>query len=466
MKETNLVWFRQDLRLSDNPALFAAASRGHVLPIYIFDDCAPRGFKVGAASKLWLERGLQNLNNAMGGRLNFYKGSADAIIKDLIQKYNVSAIFCSSCFEPWHQKQEKQVETLANESGLHFEAFNSNYLWHPESVLKDDGTFYKVFSPYKRKAFETLPRQPMPRPEKLQLVKDEGALPLEKLHLNAAHPWAKRMEPYLKAGEDEALKKLEAFKKHGLDGYKQGRDFPAQKHVSELSAHLHFGEISPHFIWHQIWVKPLSKDREHFLSELTWREFSCYLMHHFPTLHDDNFNPKFNRFPWSDKASFLKAWQKGQTGIPIVDAGMRQLWQTGTMHNRVRMIVASLLTKNLGVHWHHGRDWFWDCLFDADLGNNSASWQWVAGCGADAAPYFRIFNPVTQGQKFDGDGIYIKQFVPELKDVPTKYLFSPWQAPENVLRQAGVTLGSSYPHPIVDLADSRKWALDNYEKCK
>ena len=239
-----------------------------------------------------------------------------------------------------------------------------------------------------------------------------------------------------------ALKKLEDFLHTGLRGYKKGRDYPGRHHTSKLSAHLHFGEISPHHIWNAVKNIPTShgfqEDIEHFLSELIWREFSCYLLTYYKDLPYDNFQPKFNGFPWEDNALLLKAWQSGNTGYPIVDAGMRQLWQTGYMHNRVRMIVAFFLVKNLMIHWHQGRDWFWECLVDGDLANNSASWQWVAGCGADAAPYFRIFNPILQGEKFDSPGEYTQTFVPELKHLPKEYLFNPWKAPDTVLKIPGL----------------------------
>lgn len=269
-------------------------------------------------------------------------------------------------------------------------------------------------------------------------------------------------------GELAAQNKLADFINNQLSGYKNGRDYPIKNQTSLLSSHLHFGEISPAQIWESVnglgHFHANDSDIEHFLSEVIWREFSCYLLHHFKSLHKDNFNNKFNHFPWTNNLKYLKAWQTGHTGYPIIDAGMRQLWQTGYMHNRVRMVTASFLVKNLNIHWHKGRDWFWDCLVDADLANNSASWQWIAGCGVDAAPYFRIFNPITQGEKFDKKGDYTKQFVPELKNLPDKYLFQPWIAPEDILKSAGVVLGENYPNPIVDLALSRNNALQAYKK--
>ena len=274
------------------------------------------------------------------------------------------------------------------------------------------------------------------------------------------------MEPHWHIGEDHAQDRLQEFVDHGLKDYKEGRNFPAQQNVSRLSPHLHFGEISPNQAWYAAKQKGKGQNMDHFLSELGWREFSYSLLYHFPKLPRKNLQAKFDKFPWRNDKRLLRRWQQGQTGYPIVDAGMRELWQTGYMHNRVRMIVGSFLVKNLLLHWHHGERWFWDCLVDADLANNSASWQWIAGCGADAAPYFRIFNPVTQGQKFDAAGEYTRHFVPELKDLPDKFLFNPWQAPPGVLNEAGVTLGKTYPEPVVDLKLSRERALQAFASLK
>ena len=255
---------------------------------------------------------------------------------------------------------------------------------------------------------------------------------------------------------------MQEFFKKGLPHYKEGRNFPAKNHVSRLSPFLHLGQISPNQAWYGSIEKHSGKNLDHFLSELGWREFSYSLLYHFPDLPSKNLQKRFDAFPWNDDSNCLEQWKKGQTGYPIVDAGMRELWKTGYVHNRVRMIVGSFLVKNLLLHWHHGERWFWDCLVDADLANNSASWQWVAGCGADAAPYFRIFNPVTQGHKFDPDGIYTKHYLPELKNLPEKYLFSPWEAPTEILKNSGVRLGVDYPHPVVTIKDSREKALEAF----
>ena len=267
-------------------------------------------------------------------------------------------------------------------------------------------------------------------------------------------------------GEKGAYKRLEHFISQGLDQYKEGRNFPSKPYVSRLSPHLRFGEISPNQVWHTLVNMGDDKNINHFCSELGWREFSYNLLYHNPDLPKRNLQSKFDNFPWQENRMALKAWQKGQTGVPMVDAGMRELWQTGYMHNRVRMIVGSFLVKNLRLHWHHGERWFWDTLVDADLANNSASWQWIAGCGADAAPYFRIFNPITQGEKFDPNGDYIRSYVPEISNLPNKYLFCPWEAPASVLDSSGIKLGQTYPEPIINIRVSREKALEAFKSLK
>jgi deoxyribodipyrimidine photo-lyase len=285
---------------------------------------------------------------------------------------------------------------------------------------------------------------------------------IDALNLLPKNPWRKKIEENWEVGEKAAEIKLKKFIKEGIKGYRVGRDFPSEKHTSHLSPYLHFGEISPAQVVAKLDVVHDSEDKAFFISELMWREFSTYLLYFFPALEEKNFNPKFNSYPWKKNTSLLKAWQGGKTGYPFIDAAMRELWETGYMHNRARMVVASFLVKNLNIHWHHGRDWFWNCLVDADLANNSASWQWVAGCGVDAAPFFRIFNPVTQGEKFDAEGKYVKRWVKELIDLPAKYIHKPWTAPKDILDSSGVELGKTYPYPIIELSSSRISALKLY----
>ena len=456
----SIVWFRNDLRLWDNPGLLKASALGSVFPVYILDDLSPPPFKIGSASKIYLHYSLEHLNTSLQDSLNVYKGFPEKIILQLIQKYNIRYVFWNRCYGPWNEVHDTILETRLKELKIQYTVFNGSYLWAPEDVKKEDGSYYKVFSAYKRKVYSMEPRSSFPPPKDVSLMKDHhNTTTLKDLNLICNASWNDKIQKHWTFGEEAALKRLEDFLHTGLRGYKKGRDYPGRHHTSKLSAHLHFGEISPHHIWNAVKNIPTShgfqEDIEHFLSELIWREFSCYLLTYYKDLPYDNFQPKFNGFPWADNALLLKAWQSGNTGYPIVDAGMRQLWQTGYMHNRVRMIVASFLVKNLMIHWHRGRDWFWECLVDGDLANNSASWQWVAGCGADEAPYFRIFNPILQGEKFDTPGEYTQTFVPELKHLPKEYLFNPWKAPDTVLKNSGIILGETYPNPIVDITHSR-----------
>ncbi len=465
---TYIVWFRQDLRITDNPALHRAAQQGDVLPLYILDDENAGPHKMGAASRVWLHHALSDLNKSLDDNLHFYHGNAKDIILDIVKKYDIKGVYWNRCYEPWRIERDKNIKEAL--SDLDAQSFNASLLWEPWQALKEDGTPYKVFTPFYRKGCLSNappPREALPKPKPLKFanklkdckkINDFNLLPSINWHENLVKDW--------EISEKGAQARLNDFMDEGLKGYKEGRNFPAQTHVSRLSPYLHWGQISPHQIWHEAQSRGDGKDIDHFLSEIGWREFSHSLLYHFPDLPRKNLQGKFDNFPWADDSKNLKAWQTGQTGYPIVDAGMRELYETGYMHNRVRMIVGSFLVKNLLLHWHHGESWFWDCLFDADLANNSASWQWIAGCGADAAPYFRIFNCVTQGEKFDKQGEYTRKYVPELKNMPDEYLFKPWEAPPGVLKMAGVTLGETYPNPIVDVKASRERALEAFQSLK
>lgn len=443
----SIMWFRHDLRLSDNHALSEAAKIGPVIPVYI-DDPAE---KIGDATRLWLQRSLSKLG------INAYSGNSAEVLRKIVELDRPSHVFWNRSYDPWRRKSDKSITDMLTSMNVKVATFNSFLLWEPEDVLKSDGTPYKVFTPFYKKGCLSLPepRKPIPRVDPKFVA--------SKLHPTFEHrqdKWHGKIT--WEVGEDVAQNRLAGFLEHGLNGYKNGRNFPASNHVSRLSPHLHFGEISPHQVYYA--AKGCdhvdSADRDHFLSELAWREFSYYLLYHFPELPEKNFQDKFDVFPWRYDERMMNAWRRGKTGYPIVDAGMRELWETGYMHNRVRMIVASFLVKNLRIHWHYGRDWFWDCLLDADLANNSASWQWVAGSGADAAPYFRIFNPVLQAEKFDPDGAYIRKYVPELSRLPKPHIFAPWDAPQDLMRDV------DYPAPIVDMDESRKAALDAYMTLK
>ena len=472
-KGTAIHWFRQDLRLSDNPALDSAAQYETLIPIYILDEVNSGEFKMGAASKWWLHQSLTKLNESLDGKLLVYQGNPHEILNKLIEEQEVSYVTWNRCYEPWRIDRDKEIKRNFEDKNVAVESFSASLLWEPWTISKDDGTPYRVFTPFYKKGClnSEEPRLPAGKVDLSNLYSEDlSSGSIKDLNLLPTIKWYKSFEEEWNPGEIGAEQNLNSFLDSGLLNYKEGRNFPSQEFVSRLSPHLHFGEISPNEVWYRAKTKEgisgIEKSLAHFHSELGWREFSYYLLYHFPDLPDKNFQEKFDIFPWQENEEFLALWQKGNTGYPIVDAGMRELWQTGYMHNRLRMIVGSFLVKNLLIDWRFGERWFWDCLVDADLASNSASWQWVAGSGADAAPYFRIFNPITQGLKFDPEGEYTKKYVPELRDLPNKYLFSPWEAPENILADAGIELGKNYPKPMVDLKLSRETALEAFATTK
>lgn len=477
MSSPILLWFRQDLRLYDNSALLEAVKQNTpILPVYILDDDNADEFKLGGASRLWLHHSLNALNKNLNGHLHVYKGDAKNIIPKIIENTGIKTVYWNRCYEPWRIQRDKAIKSTLSEQDIEVKSFNSSLLWEPWQIQTQSKTPYKVFTPFYKKGCLAEPPPPKPQsiPKDIEFVSDHHSFEteLDNLGLTPKIEWDKQMLEHWDISEDGAQATFKTFLESGLKGYKEKRDNPHLSNVSRLSPYLHFGEISPRDIWHTArdYAKAHDipeRDIDHFCSELAWREFSYHLLYHFPDLPRKNLQDKFDKFPWSDPdAKKLKAWQQGQTGYPIIDAAMRELWQTGYMHNRCRMIVASFLVKNMLVHWHHGEDWFWDCLFDADLANNSASWQWVAGCGADAAPYFRIFNPILQSAKFDPEGIYIKKHVPELSQLPAKHIHAPWEAPKDILQKAGIELGQEYPKPILDLKATRERALDAYEHIK
>ena len=463
-------WFRQDLRLGDNPALARVVQAGALLPIYILDDEAAGAFAMGGASRWWLHRALESLDAALDGRLRLYRGKAAEILPKLVEQYGARKVSWTRCYEPWRITRDKGIAAQLEGMDCETIRLNGSLLWEPWDIQKQDGGPYKVFTPFYRKGCLNAkpPAEPMEAPDDIAYAKadeDDGAVSLDALSLLPSISWHEQMEPHWDVSETGAREVLTRFLEEGLSDYKEGRNFPAEANVSRLSPYLHFGQISPNQVWHAAleYREAAGSNLDTFQSELGWREFSHHLLYYNPQLPDEPLQQKFAGFEWARDEQALRRWQQGQTGIPIVDAGMRELWQTGYMHNRVRMIVASFLVKNLRLHWRDGEAWFWDTLVDADLANNAASWQWVAGCGADAAPYFRIFNPVLQAERFDPKGDYIRHYVPELAKLPTKWLFKPWEAPENVLSEAGVELGETYPKPLVDLKRSREAALEAYQ---
>ena len=467
---TSLFWFRQDLRVTDNPGLTEAAKSGAVIPIYILEDDDAGTDKMGAASRVFLHHALKSLNKSLDGKLVFLAGPAEERIRALIKNTGASAVHWNRCYEPWRIARDTQIKASLSDDGVLAQSHQASLLWEPMQIHKADGTPYKVFTPFYRRGClgAQTPRKPLPAPELTLSDAHYDTLHLDDLNLLPTQSWGRSLIEGWDASETGAHDALEQFCGTGIDDYQDGRNFPAKRSVSRLSPHLHFGTISPHQAWHEAASNRADDDKnlDIFRSELGWREFSYSLLFFNPELKRHNLNQKFNIFPWHKDSERLEAWQRGQTGYPIVDAGMRELYQTGYMHNRVRMVVGSFLVKNLLLDWRDGEAWFWDCLFDADHASNSASWQWIAGCGADAAPYFRVFNPVTQGERFDADGSYTKRFVPELADLPRKYLYAPWTAPYDVLKAANIELGKTYPHPIVDVKASRLAALDAFASLK
>ncbi len=472
MTSNAIMWFRQDLRTSDNAALLAATKNHRVLPIYIWDTSCPKHYQPGAASRWWLHHSLCSLSSSIEDRLHVFSGEPQEILNELIKQHDIDAVYWNRCYEPWQIKRDQRIKKELLKNGVNAQSFNSHLLWEPWEISKADGTPYKVFTPFFKRGCLTAtpPRKPQKKPSTPVYFAPSKNNTIDTLNLLPTKNWHTKFEAHWTPGEKFAQQTLTRFIKNSVLEYKLARDIPAMQATSRLSPHLHFGEISPHQVWHKA-KDTVAHDLENenlysFLSELGWREFSYSLLYHFPQLPKKNWKPKFDSFQWENNPSLLRRWQRGQTGIPFVDAGMRELWQTGFMHNRVRMVASSFLVKNCLIDWRKGERWFWDCLVDADLASNVQGWQWVAGSGADAAPFFRIFNPVTQGKRFDENGQYIRHYVPELAALPTKYLFCPWEAPTEVLQKAGIILSKNYPLPIIDLKQSRTRALEVHKNCR
>lgn len=477
-KRPVLIWFCDDLRLGDHPALAAAArSDAAVIPVFVLDDASAGSWRYGGASRWWLHRSLGALSRdlaSLGSRLVLRRGETRRILIELARETGAAAVYCSRGVTPGRRRLETALKSDFDRLGVAFRRFGGCSLRDPEELRTQSGDPYRVFSPFWKAASKTY--NPGPRRDRPDALAPPECWPesdaLSRWELDPASPnWAEGWDERWRPGETGASDALGNFVERGLKTYREERDRPDLDATSRLSPHLRFGEISPRDCWRAVSAAAAADagraaGGETFLKELGWREFSYYLLHHFPHLPEENFQPKFDVFPWADDKDALRAWRRGQTGYPIVDAGMRELWKTGWMHNRARMITASFLTKHLLIDWRMGQVWFWDTLLDADLANNAASWQWVAGSGADAAPYFRIFNPVLQGEKFDPDGNYVRKWVPEIAALPNTHIHKPWEASSEILAQARIALGSDYPAPIVDHKCARKRALGSFESLK
>ena len=453
----NLVWIRHDLRLSDHQALTAAADHD-VLLVFIYQ---PEHY--GRAQRWWLHHSLTKLQQRLGQKLFIMKGDPVLLIPKIMEDHKLTHAFWQRELSPQGIAQAQSLKTKLELEGISVTSFSGQTLNDPWVVKNQQGEFFKVFTPFWKSSLTHLTAVPMPLAEpELSLLSVAGGMTVEDLDLLPQNPdWSVKFEEYHNPGEQAALDLCAAFCQGALKGYKNDRNRPDLLGTSRLSPHIHFGEISVRQIWHaakeQQGCVP-DRDIDHFLSEIGWRDFSYYLLFHVPTMVTDNFRPAFDAFPWMHNPEALQKWQQGMTGYPIVDAGMRELYETGYMHNRLRMIVGSFLTKHLQIDWRDGAAWFAGTLHDADIANNTAGWQWVSGSGADAAPYFRIFNPVMQGQKFDPNGEYVKRWVPELKDINISSLHDP--------ELLAKVRPSTYPAAMVDHKMARDRALAHYETIK
>lgn len=471
---TAIVWFREDLRLTDHSPFSAACASGEeVLPVFIL---APdQAWAPGAASRVWLHHSLAALARdleALGCDLLLRIGQPEEVLEDLVRASRATMLTFNTRVEPAGRLVDEAI-VMRFSGRLALRQFTDGLLVDPERLRTGSGHPYRVFTPFWRKMQEVVePAQPCAVPSLVRpcRARPEGSS-LQSLGLLPSVPWDTRITACWQIGEAAAKARLQAFIQDGLAGYAIQRDYPGEDGVSRLSPHLHFGEITPRQVWHAVNQASIDAGRLSpsaaavgWLRQLAWREFAHYLLHHFPATPEAPLREEFRGFPWREDAAGLRRWQRGETGYPVVDAAMRELWHTGWMHNRARMIVASFLTKDIGIHWLAGARWFWDTLVDANLANNTLGWQWVAGCGADAAPYYRIFNPVLQSARFDPEGRYLRRWLPELAALPTSDLHAPWRAGAITLAAAGITLGVHYPTPMLDHQVARELALSRMKR--
>jgi deoxyribodipyrimidine photo-lyase len=478
MSSTAIVWLRRDLRLADNPALAAAAQDcDRIIPVYIHAPDEESPWEPGAASRWWLHHSLRALQDSLrqrGSRLLLRSGASLATLQALLAASGARAVYWNRTYEPALQSRDETIESSLKNRGVEVRTFNANLLFEPGEVRRRDGGPYRVFTPYSKVCLARDMISPMPAPSgRLPVMRGLESVDLKALGLLPSRPWYRGFESVWSPGEDGARRQLERFLETAVDDYPAARNRLDCAGTSRLSPHLHFGEIGPRQIWQALEQLHLHDRRPGLLAaagafqrQLLWREFAHHLLQHFPATPREPLYASYRSFPWREDHDLLRAWQRGRTGIPLVDAGMRELWSTGFMHNRARMVVASFLTRNLGLHWLQGACWFWDTLVDADLANNTLGWQWAAGCGADAAPYFRIFNPVRQGERFDPEGVYVRRWVPELARLPNRTIHRPLDTSPGLPADAGRVPGINYPPPVVDLENSRKQALERYADWK
>lgn len=472
---TTLVWFRNDLRLADHAALTHAAERGAVVPVFVWAPDEEGEWAPGGAHRWWLHESLQTLDAALrekGSRLVLRQGASLDEIQAVCAATGADRVVWQTRYAPALRRRDEDVKAALQNAGIETRQFAGRILHDPEAIRTGSGGPYKVFTPFWKKCRDEMTvGEPLHVPRMGNSKAPEAwpdSVDLDALGLTPEAQdgvdWAAGMRETWTPGETGALDRLDTFLDEALIDYDEARDVPADHGTSMLSPHLHWGEVSPRTVWartnDRVTNGPTPEAADAFLREVGWREFSYHVLHHFPETPTEPLKEKYAAMPWRRTPSYVEAWQRGRTGYPIVDAGMRQLWEIGWMHNRVRMVVASFLAKDLLVPWQEGARWFWDTLCGGDLANNTLNWQWAAGCGADAQPFFRIFNPVSQSRKHDPDGAYLRRWLPELADLPDKHIHAPWEAPDDVLSEAGVTLGETYPEPIVDHADRREKALD------
>lgn len=478
-RSPSIVWFRNDLRLADNPALQAAMERGGaIVPVFVHAPEEETPWSPGGASRWWLHQSLTALDASLRrqhSRLVIRRGATLENLLSIIHETGAGAVFWNRRYEPAIIARDSKIKAALLGAGLAAESFNGALLHEPWIVQNQSGKPFQVFTPFwKHCLTRPDPAPPLAAPQKIISPKTWPFLLVPgELELEPKIKWAEGMRAAWQPGEMGAAGRLKQFLATAFASYTADRNRPDLPGTSRLSPHLHFGEITPRQIWDAVRRQaeaghlPAAAWRtSQFLAEVGWREFAHHLLFHFPHTPSEPLRADFKKFPWRANADFLQRWQKGQTGYPIVDAGMRELWTTGWMHNRVRMIVASFLVKDLLVSWTEGTRWFWDTLVDADLAQNTLGWQWSAGCGADAAPYFRVFNPVSQGEKFDPDGSYVRHWCPELAKLPDEWLHQPWQAPVEIIKSIGLQLGQDYPQPIVAHDLARKSALAAFAKIR